>query len=82
MTCQQVPPASLTWQQRPITTPTFNGSVTIQAYEAGTTNPGSVVATSVELGITNDEAYAFEGFTTGSNTVYMPSAFCNWGPNR
>ncbi len=63
-----------------ITTPTFNGSVTIQAYEAGTTDPGSVVATSVELGITNDEAYAFEGFTSGSNTVYMPSAFCNWGP--
>lgn len=60
----------------------FNGSVTIEAVQTGTANPGSVIASALELGITNNEAYAFEAFTTGSGTVYMPSAFCKWGPTR
>lgn len=53
----------------------FNGSATIQA-------TGKVVATAIEATI--DSSYrvsAFEGVGTAqfSNTVYMPSALCNFG---
>lgn len=60
----------------------FNGSVTIEAVQTGTANPGSVIASALELGITNNEAYAFEAFTAGASTMYMPSAFCKWGSAR
>ncbi|HWQ15655.1 MAG TPA: hypothetical protein VNL77_22835 [Roseiflexaceae bacterium] len=55
----------------------FNGSVTISAKRTGTQNPGKVVATAMELGITKKDASAFEGVAGGSNVVYMPSAICN-----
>jgi len=54
----------------------FNGSATIQA-------TGKVVATAIEA--TTDSSYkvsAFEGVTQGANTIYMPSALCNFGANQ
>ena len=54
----------------------FNGSATIQA-------SGKVVATAIEA--TTDSSYkvsAFEGVAQGSNTVYMPSALCNFGTTQ
>lgn len=57
----------------------FNGSVTIAAVKTGTTStPGSVVATSMELSLANDNVYAFEGTSEAGNTLYMPSAFCRF----
>lgn len=57
----------------------FNGALKIKAFQAGTTNPGSIVATSMELGISSNAAYAFEGVGgAGSNKVYMPSALCKF----
>lgn len=54
----------------------FNGSVTIQAN-------GKVVATAIEASTDNSyKVSAFEGVAQGSNTVYMPSALCNFGTNR
>lgn len=54
----------------------FNGSVRI-------TSNQPVVATSMELHLTKNAVYAFEGIGTGaSNTLYMPSAMCNFGPTR
>lgn len=56
----------------------FNGSVTIAAVKTGTTTPGSVVATSMELHLINDNVYAFEGTSEAGDTLYMPSAFCRF----
>ncbi len=56
----------------------FNGALKITAKKAGTTNPGSIVATSMELGISSNAAYAFEGTVTSANKVYMPSALCRY----
>jgi hypothetical protein len=56
---------------------TFNGSVTIAAVRDGTTTPGKIVATALELGINKPDASAFEGVTGGSPNVYLPSAICN-----
>jgi hypothetical protein len=49
----------------------FNGSAVIQA-------SGKVVATAIEAS-TNPKVSAFEGVAQGSNTIYMPSALCNFG---
>lgn len=57
----------------------FNGSVRITAKDTGTTNNGSVVASSLELATNSNNAYAFEGSITSGSTVYMPSAFCKFG---
>lgn len=61
---------------------TFNGSMRVTAWKDGTSksNPanGSVIATSLEAGTSVDLAYAFEGATETSNTIYMPSAFCKY----
>lgn len=64
-----------------ITNPTFNGSVQINSVKAGTTDPGAVVASSMELQVTGDLANAFEGATQSAATVFMPSALCKFGPN-
>jgi hypothetical protein len=51
----------------------FNGSAVIQA-------SGKVVATAIEATIDNSyKVSAFEGVAQGSNTIYMPSALCNFG---
>jgi len=55
----------------------FNGSVTINAVDTGTANPGSVVATALELSTTGTGASAFESVSGGATTVYMASALCN-----
>jgi len=60
-----------------ITAGSFNGSVTIDAVAAGTTNAGSIVASAMELSIAGSGSSAFEGVSGGANTVYMPSALCN-----
>jgi hypothetical protein len=54
----------------------FNGSAIIQA-------SGKVVATAIEA--TTDSSYkvsAFEGVAQGSNTIYMPSALCDFGTTK
>jgi hypothetical protein len=65
-----------------IISPTFNGSVQIDAVQFGTMNPGAVVASSMELQITGDLANAFEGASQSAATVFMPSALCKFGPNK
>jgi len=60
----------------------FNGSVRIFAKKTGTSTDGAVVATVLELSLTNNNIYAFEGASQDSNVVYMPSAFCNWGSSK
>jgi hypothetical protein len=57
----------------------FTGSIQIFARKTGTQTDGSVVATAMELSTTGTGAYAFEGASVSSNTVYMPSAFCKFG---
>lgn len=64
---------------------TFDGSVVVSAVqEDANGNPtavkGSVVASSSEfdLAASNNKAYAFNAVTSGSGTVWMPSAFCNY----
>lgn len=53
----------------------FNGSVRI-------TSAQPMVATAMELGLVVNTVYAFEGVGTASasNTQYMPSALCAFGP--
>lgn len=58
---------------------TFNGSIRVTAFKTGTTNAGSVIASSIELGNALNNAYGFEGATVFGNNLYMPSAFCKWG---
>ncbi len=62
----------------------FNGSVFIEAVQTGTSNPGSIVTTSMELQFNGYNAYAFNGvpLTETSNKIYMPSAVCKFGPNN
>lgn len=62
-----------------ITTSTFNGSVKITAKQTGTNNDGAIVGSALELSTTSDAADAFESTSGGASTVYMPSAFCNYG---
>lgn len=50
----------------------FNGSATIQA-------SGKVVATAIEASTNSPRVSAFEGVAQGSNTIYMPSALCDFG---
>ena len=58
----------------------FNGSLVITATKQGdATTPGRVVASSEETDDAGRGAYAFEGVAGGANTVYMPSAMCNYG---
>jgi len=57
---------------------TFNGSMRVTAKKTGTSTAGSVIATSLEAGVSVNLAYAFEGATETSNTIYMPSAFCRY----
>lgn len=64
--------------QMPDFTGPFNGSVQIYAFKAGTTDPGAVVASALELSILSTGAYAFEGTEDFANTVYMPSSLCSF----
>lgn len=65
-----------------ISAASFNGSVKINAVKDDTTTPGAVVASSMELQIAGDLAYAFEGASESAPKIYMPSALCNYGPNH
>lgn len=56
----------------------FNGSMRIVAKKTGTATPGAVVASSLEMGVTKNVAYAFEGINLAANKVFMPSALCNY----
>lgn len=64
-----------------ITTSTFNGAVLIESVRHGTTTPGSIVGTSMELENAGYNAYAFDGASTTANKIYMPTAVCKFGPN-
>ena len=56
----------------------FNGSLQVYATKDGTANPANVVASALELNITGVGAYAFEGASDFSTTIYMPSALCKF----
>lgn len=60
-----------------ITAASFNGSAIISAVESGTSNPANIVASALELSTNSVAASSFEGVSSGSTTVYMPSAICN-----
>jgi hypothetical protein len=62
----------------------FNGSVFIEAVQAGTSTPGSIVASSMELQYNGNNAYAFNGVPSSetSTRIYMPTAVCKFGPTR
>lgn len=64
-----------------ITASTFNGSVQVTSVKTGTSTPGSIVASSMELQITGDNVLAFEGAAESGLKIYMPSALCKFGPN-
>ncbi|HAE84923.1 MAG TPA: hypothetical protein DCG78_00195 [Anaerolineaceae bacterium] len=54
----------------------FNGSVQIYATKSGSSDPGSIVASAMELNIEGDNASAYEGTNEFATTIYMPSAMC------
>jgi len=56
----------------------FSGSIRATAVKTGTSTAGSLVANSLEMGVSANKAYAFEGATTSATKIYMPSAFCKW----
>jgi len=62
----------------------FNGSAIVTAVKSGTNNPGSAVATVLELDSTTGktDGDAFEGVSSGSTTVYMPSALCQFSGQK
>lgn len=57
----------------------FNGSMRITATKTTGGGAGSAVATSLELEIAGNGAYAFQGVpsTSAATTVYMATALCN-----
>ncbi|MBS3945675.1 MAG: hypothetical protein KGZ42_09280 [Melioribacter sp.] len=56
----------------------FNGALLVSSRETGTTNAGNIVATAMEMNITGNGAYAFEGTAQSGNKIYMPSALCRF----
>jgi len=56
--------------------PKFNGSVQIFAYKTGTDEPGSVIASTLELSVRSNGARAVEATDEPATTIYMPSALC------
>ncbi|MEM4204857.1 MAG: hypothetical protein QXS54_12385 [Candidatus Methanomethylicaceae archaeon] len=56
----------------------FNGSAVVSAVQSGTSTPANIVATALELQISDVGARAFEGISGGATTVYMPTALCNY----
>jgi hypothetical protein len=65
-----------------ITESTFNGAVLIESFKNGTTTPGLIVGTSMELENAGYNAYAFDGASATANKIYMPTAVCKFGPNK
>jgi hypothetical protein len=80
VTVTNLPSNSARWFNMPdvpeITAASFNGSVVITSVKTGTSTPGAIVASAMELGIATRLASAFEGVQGGASTVYMPSAQC------
>ncbi|WP_420645554.1 hypothetical protein [Candidatus Leptofilum sp.] len=62
-----------------VTASSFNGSATVTAVEAGTSTPANIVGTVLELKVNSGLASSFEGVASGSTTLYMPSALCQFG---
>ena len=56
----------------------FNGSAVVSAVQSGTSTPANIVASALELQISDVGARAFEGISGGAATVYMPTALCNY----
>lgn len=54
----------------------FNGSLVISA------SAGNVVAAAEETDDSGRGAYAFEGVASGSTTIYLPSAMCQYNPEK
>ena len=66
----------------PITDTSFNGSVFIEAKKANSEEPGSIVASSMELEFAGNNAYGFNGALDTANKIFLPSAQCNFGPSN
>jgi hypothetical protein len=61
-----------------VTATTFNGSATVTAVKASdNTTPANIVASAMELSTSSLSAKAFEGVTSGGNTIYMATALCD-----
>lgn len=56
----------------------FNGSAIVEATRTGGSTPANIVASALELATGGPAARAFEGVNQGAQTVYMPSALCNF----
>ena len=54
----------------------FNGSATVESVRSGTTTPGKMVATVLELQFNGLGARAFEGVSGGGRKFFMPIANC------
>lgn len=54
----------------------FNGSAVITAVQHGTTIPGKVLGTTLELQIDGNEVRSVDGLYVTARTLYMPTALC------
>lgn len=55
----------------------FNGSATATAVRTGTTTPANIVGSVLEFSTVAYPVKAFEGVTSGGNTIYMATALCD-----
>ncbi len=68
----------------PVTDVSWNGSVTVTAVQTGTSTAGSIVGTAMELFTSTaspsvqNNGFTFESAMASGNTLYAPSAFCNY----
>lgn len=61
-----------------VTAASFNGSAKITATKSGTTDPGMVAATAMEMATKTYDVYAFEGTSATGSKIYMPTALCKF----
>jgi aspartate 1-decarboxylase len=55
----------------------FSGNVHIQAVHTGSSVAGKIIGTMMDLSTISTDVAATESMTGGSQTIYMPYAFCN-----
>lgn len=56
----------------------FSGSAVITAVRTTGGSPGLIVSSAMELEVSHRGAKAFEGVSEGAQTIYMPTALCNF----
>lgn len=55
---------------------TFGGNVHVQSVQSGSAVSGKIIGTMMDLSTVNTDVAATESLTGGSQTIYMPYAFC------